>query len=171
MEKKYLEIGKVVALHGIKGELKVNPWSDSPDFLLNFEEFYLDKSGLDRLKIKNIRINKNVVIIMFHDINSAEKAQTYKNKILYADRDYINLPNNTFFIQDLIGLSVVDVDTNKEYGIIEDVTQTGANDIYHIKDKDKTLLIPAIKKVVIKTDIQKKIMLIKPLKGLFDNED
>ena len=71
-------------------------------------------------------------------------------------------------IQDLIGLAVKDADTGKEYGIVKNIFQTGANDVYEIKDTDKTYLIPAIPDVIINTDINKGEILIRPLEGLFD---
>ena len=84
----------------------------------------------------------------------------------------MDLEEGEYFIQDLIGLEVVDADTGESYGKLSDVSQTGANDVYHIsKPGEKEKYIPAIKQVVIETDVDGGVMKIRPLKGLFDDED
>ena len=93
--------------------------------------------------------------------------------MLFADRNAFELGENTYFIQDLIGLEVINADNpSVKYGVLSDVSQTGANDVYHIKDESgKEVLVPAIADVVIRTDIDAGVMEIRPLKGLFDDED
>ena len=87
-------------------------------------------------------------------------------KILYADRADMPLEKGEYFIQDLIGLTVVDADTGEGYGTLSDVSQTGANDVYHISKPGKSeKLIPAIRDVVVETDLDGGIMRIRPLKG------
>ena len=83
-------------------------------------------------------------------------------------RDVLELDEDTYFIQDLMGLEVRDADTSQVYGTITDVMQTGANDVYVIKGDDKEYLVPAIADVVVSTDIDGGIMTIRPLDGLFD---
>ena len=101
-----------------------------------------------------------------------DDAQKLRNRILFAAREDFELEEGTYFIQDLLGLEVLDADSGKRYGIISDVTQTGANDVYHIKGEDgKEVLIPAIADVVLETDVDGGVMRIRPLKGLFDDED
>ena len=82
------------------------------------------------------------------------------------------MEEGTYFVQDLLGLEVFDADTGTRYGEISDVTQTGANDVYHIRGENgKEVLIPAIADVVLETDVENGRMVIRPLKGLFDDED
>ena len=98
-----------------------------------------------------------------------EEAQKLRNRVLYIDRDDVELDEGCYFVQDLIGLEVVDADSGESYGKITDVSQTGANDVYHIADeKGNVKLIPAIPEVVAETDIEGGIMKITPLEGLFD---
>ena len=105
-------------------------------------------------------------------IDDIETANKYRNKTLYLDKENITLPKGSYFIQDLEGLQVIDVDDNSiVYGELIEVSPTGANDVYHIKQGEKVYLIPAIKQVVIETDIEAGVMKIRPLKGLFDDED
>lgn len=169
--KQFLETGKIVSTHGLKGEVKIQPWSNSPEFLCEFDSLYID-NGQKTVVIENARVQKNTVIMKLEGIDTPEQAIAMRNKILFIDRADIELEEGCYFVQDLIGLQVSDVDSSEIYGEIIDVTETGANDVYHIKAEDgKMYYIPAIPDVVIDTDIAEKKMLIRPLKGLFDNED
>lgn len=170
MKKKFLEIGKIVSTHGIKGEVRVQPWCDDSELLTEFDSLYL-KEGQEEIIIESARVHKNVVVMKFENVNDMNSAQLLRNRILYVDRDDLVLDDKTYFIQDLIGLKVIDFDNeSKVYGKIIDVTQTGANDVYHIQDENKkVVLIPAIADVVKETDIDNEIMKITPLKGLFDD--
>lgn len=165
--KKYLEVGKIVSVFGIKGEVKVQPWCDSPDFLCEFDRLFW-KSG-DVVEISHARVQKNIVVMKINGVDTVEDAQKLRNRVLYMDREDVELDDGCYFIQDLIGLEVEDADSAKIYGKISDVSQTGANDVYHVETKDsRVLLIPAIPEVVVETDIKNGKMLIRPLDGLFD---
>lgn len=169
--KDFLEIGQIVTVHGIHGEVKVKPWCDSAEFLCEFDELFLSDSK-NVITIENARVQKNMALLKIKGIDTIEDANKLRNKILYINRNDVELDENTYFIQDLIGLEVIDVDTNFSYGILDDVSETGANDVYHIKsNENKMYYIPAIADVVIETNIQEGKMLIRPLKGLFDDEN
>lgn len=165
--KNMIESGKVVNTHGIKGEIKVVPWCDYPEFLCEFDIIYIGKEKTP-YNVDSARVHKNTVLIKLSGINTPESANALRNKIVYIDRNEIELEEGTYFIQDIIGLTVKNADTGEIYGEIKDVLQTGANDVYEIKNGDKTYLIPAIENVVIETDINNSVMLIRPLEGLFD---
>lgn len=167
--KKYLEAGRIVATHGIKGEVKVQPWCDSPQVLCNLSVLYFD-NGKTPVKV-GARPHKNAVIMKIEGVNSAQDAAALRGRVLYLDREDIQLDDGTYFIQDLIGLKVADADTGEEYGILIDVSPTGANDVYHVKTKKGEVLIPAVPSVIIETDIDRGIMRILPIKGMFDDED
>lgn len=172
MKKKFLEIGKIVSTHGIKGEVRVQPWCDDSELLTEFEVLYFNQ-GKEEVIIEDARVHKNVVVMKIQNVNDMNTAQLLRNKILYIDREDLLLDESTYFIQDLINMKVIDFDDeNKVYGKIIDVTQTGANDVYHIEDSNgKVVLIPAIADVVKVTDIDNDIMKITPLKGLFDETE
>ena len=170
MKKQYLEIGKIVAVQGLKGELRVEPWCDDAKFLCQFNELYFDK-GNTKITIEKSRPHKTLAVIKFNGVNTPEEAAKLRNKVLFMNRDDAVLEEGCYFVQDLIGLKVIDVDTNKDYGELIDVSETGANDVYYIKSGEVTYLIPAIPDVVINTNIEEGIMLIRPMKGLFDDED
>ena len=164
-----IETGKVVGTHGVNGEIKIQPWTDSPDIMLDFENVYIDDRKFD---VENTKVHKNGILYKLYGIDNLNKAELLRNKIIYVDRALFNLPKGTFFIKDLLTLKVVDADTGLDYGEISDVLQTGANDVYEITDKSgKVRMIPAIKEVIIETDIAKKLMKIRPLPGLFEEDE
>lgn len=171
MIKDYLEIGKITSTHGIKGEMRVQPWCDSPEYMKKFKTLYLDKKGDKPLKVSS-RSNGNMVILKVQGIDTVEEAAKYRDKVLFMKRSDAKLPEGTWFIQELIDCTVIDADNEeKTYGVISDVSQTGANDVWHIKQGDKEYLIPAIPSVVISTDVVQGIVKIRPLKGIFDDEN
>ena len=146
------------------------PWCDSPEFLCAFKKLYL-KNG-DTVDVTNARVQKNMVILKIKGVNSIEQADVMRNTILYMNRSDIELDEDVFFWQDILNCTVIDADTGKEYGKITDILETGANDVYQITDKDgKNYLIPVIDDVVVSTDIDSEIVTIRPLKGIFDDED
>lgn len=166
---KYLETGKIVSIHGLKGEVKIQPWCDSPEYLCGFKRFY-SKTGDHTYEIERIRPQGNMVIAKLKGVDTPEQAQAMRGRILYIDRDDADLPEGSYFVADLIGLEVRD-ESGKSYGVISDVLQTGANDVYEIKsDNGKLYYIPAIPSVVLLTDIEGGKMTIYPMEGLFDED-
>lgn len=171
MFKKYLQAGQIVGTHGVKGELKVQPWCDSEDFLLQFKTLYFNR-GETPAKVVSARVHKKLLLIKLEGVDTVESADTFRNRILYIDRDDVKLPEGRYFMQDLIKMDVYDADTFIYYGVITDVMRTGANDVYQITSQShKDYLIPAVPSVVINVDFEKNKMLIRPIKGIFDDED
>lgn len=166
MKKEYLEAGKIVTTHGIRGEVKIMPYTDTPELLCEFDRLFIGKEKAE-IYIDRARVAKNMVIAKIVGIDTVEAAEKYRNKVLFMHRDDLELDEDTYFIQDLIDMEVKDADSGFVYGKITDVLQNGANDVYVIKG-DREYLVPAIPDVVISTDIDSNIMLIRPLEGLFD---
>ncbi|MBQ3139225.1 MAG: 16S rRNA processing protein RimM [Ruminococcus sp.] len=166
MKKEYLEAGKIVTTHGIRGEVKIMPYTDTPELLCEFDRLFIGKDKSE-LYIERSRTAKNMVIAKIEGIDTVEAAEKYRNKVLFMHRDDLELDEDTYFIQDLIDMEVQDADSGFVYGKITDVLQNGANDVYVIKG-DREYLVPAIPDVVISTDIDSNIMQIRPLDGLFD---
>lgn len=169
MKKQYLEIGRIVSTSGIKGEVRVQPWSDFPDFLLGFPTLYFD-GGKTPVTVERGRTQKNIAILKLAGVNDIDAANLLRGKVLWCDRKDVQLDDRTYFIQDLIGMTVVDADDPQlVYGTLAEVSPTGANDVYHIEKDGRTVLIPAIRQVVVETDVEAGIMRIRPLEGLFDD--
>lgn len=172
MLKKYLELGQIVSTHGVRGEMRLNPWCDSPDFVKKIKTVYFDKDGEKSIAVESARPHGNIVILKLQGINTIEEAQSYRSTVLYMNRDDARLPENTWFVEDLIGCSVFEDGSDRNYGKISDVQKYPANDVWTVKQPDgKNVLVPAIKSVVIRTDIENKSVYIKALKGLFDEEE
>ena len=166
MKKQFLEAGKIVTTHGIRGEVKIMPYTDTPELLAEFDRLFTGKDK-NELIIEHSRVFKNMVIAKIEGIDTPEEAEKLRNKLLYMHRDDLELDEDTYFIQDLIGIEVRDADSGFVYGKITDVMQTGANDVYVITG-EREYLVPAIPDVVISTDIDAEIMTIRPLDGLFE---
>lgn len=161
-----IEVGKIVNTHGLKGEVKIVPWLDFPEMFEIVDTAYT-KSG-EKLTVDNIRYQKANVIVKFAEIDNIDKAERLKNSVIYADREiFDDLPEGTYLIADIIGLTVTDGEVN--YGKVTDVIQTGSNDVYVVeKEGSKQLLIPAIKDVILDTDVEKGIITVKLIDGLLD---
>ncbi len=173
MLKPYLELGQIVSTHGIKGEVRVNPWCDSPEFACMFKTVYLDDKGEKPVRVIASRPHGNIALMKLEGIDTVEQAAAMRNKILYMARKDVSLSEDSWFIADLIGCKAVDADDeNKIWGTLTDVSQTGANDVWHITDENgKEYLLPVIPPVVINTDVENEKVYIRPLKGIFDDED
>lgn len=170
MKKRYLEAGQIVNTHGIKGEVRVKPWCDSPEFLTRFDGFYFNEGALYR-KANSIRVHKELVIVKFDGIDDINSAMPLVRNVIYIDREWVDLPEGSYFEQDLIGLSVEDEATGRVYGVLSEVAKTGANDVYRVDCGDRQFWIPAIKQVIKSVDLQAGKMLVTPIKGLFDDEN
>ena len=171
MKKQFLESGKIVGTHGIKGEVRIDPWCDSPEFLCAFKKLYLDDKGETFIEVKS-RPHKHITLSKIKGVDTIEQAERLRGKIVYIDRSDINLGEGVNFVQDLIGLDVIDSDSGECYGKITDVLRTGANDVYEITGKDgKKYLAPVIDEVILCKNIDEGFVLIRPMKGIFGDED
>ena len=169
MKKQFLEIGKIVGTHGLKGEVKVDAWCDSPNFLCRFKRLY-KKDGTE-IKVISSKVHKNMGIILFDGVTSVEQADTMRGTVLYMNRDDARLPKGANFVQDLIGLKVIDFENETEYGVITDVIKTGANDVYQVEKNGKEYFVPVIPDVVKEKNIDEGFVRIFAMKGIFEDED
>ena len=166
--KQFLETGKITGTHGLKGEVRVQPWADSPEFLTEFDELYLD-NGARKIVIISSRVHKGMLIMKIKGVDSIEDADRLRNRILYMNRDDVELEDGAYFIQDLIGLDVIDDDTGERLGTLADVSETGANDVYHVRISDgREVLIPVIPDVVREISLEDGCVRIFRMKGLFE---
>lgn len=165
---KFLEIGEVVGTHGIAGELRVQPWCDSPEVFCQLKTLYTDPAGQEKIKVKS-RPHGRIVLVKVEGLGDATAAAQWRSRVLYAARDDLKLPAGRYFICDLIGLPVKDADTGEVYGTVTDVSNTGASDIYHMQTADgRLILIPAIPDIVLSVQPEGEGILIRVMEGLFD---
>lgn len=165
-----LEAGKIINTHGLRGEVKVVTWTDYPEVFEDIAFVWVKRrSGEERLDIKNIKYQKNNIIVKFAQINSIEEAEQYKNLVLLVDRDQMPpLPEGMNYIVDLIGLEVYD-EAGEKIGEIADVINTGANDIYDVKREGKrNLLLPVIDECVLNVDVENGRVTVHIMEGLDD---
>lgn len=164
----YIEIGQIVNTNGLKGVVKVNPFTDDISKFEDLKYVYIQlKSELKKVKIEQVRYNKNQVLLKLEGIDSIEEAEKYRNFYLKTEKEsQEDLGEDTYYIVDLIGIDVYS-DKNEYLGKIEDVFPTGSNDVYVVKDNlGKQILIPAIADVVKKVDLKNKKMIINLIPGL-----
>lgn len=165
----FLEIGQIVGTHGVRGELRVQPWCDAPQVLASMRTLYLQQ-GATAVRVRS-RVHKTMVLMTMDGVDTVEQAQAMKNEILWLRREDMHLPKGKHFVQDIIGCHVFDADSGVDYGVVTDVSNTGANDIYHLRYKGTEVLIPAIKEIVLEVSPENDRIAIRPMKGLFDDED
>lgn len=164
----YIEIGQIVNTNGLKGVVKVNPFTDDISKFEDLKYVYIQlKRELKKVKIEQVRYNKNQVLLKLEGIDSIEEAEKYRNFYLKTEKEsQEDLGEDTYYIVDLIGLDVYS-DKNEYLGKIEDVFPTGSNDVYVVKDNlGKQILIPAIADVVKEVDLKNKKMTINLIPGL-----
>lgn len=155
MSKKY-EIGKIVNTFGIKGEIKIYPYVD---YIMDLKFFYVDDN---KMEIEKCRTQKNLVIVKIKGIDDINVVEKLKGKIASVyEEDLPSLPDGTYYIKDLIGLDVI-TDDGRELGKLDDVIQTGANDVYNVNG----ILLPVIDEVVKKIDLENHKIVVHLIDGL-----
>lgn len=170
MKHEFLECGKIINKRGIGGELKVDCYCDCPASVFGAKVMYLDRNGEKSFEVTSVKEYKGFLYIKLKGIDSAEDADSMRNKILYVSRNDVEIDNGRNFIADLIGLDVVDCNNGKVYGKIKDVVNFGASDIYVISDGNAEYMLPAVDGVIVKTNLDSHV-LINPIPGIFDEAE
>lgn len=169
-ETEWATIGQVVALFGVRGEVKVRSLTDIPDRFQQLEVVYLGPDAVQTYKIEHVRPYKGeMVILKLAGINDANAAETLRNhSLLIPVEQLAKLPPDSYYQHDILGLTVHLLD-GRELGPIVDILETGSNDVYIIKGSDgKQIMIPALKTVVKQIDLLRRTMYIDPLPGLLE---
>ena len=151
MEKKFLEAGEVANTHGIQGEVRINPWCDSPEFLLQFDTLYIDGTPV---KVLSARIHKNCVLAVLEGVDDVNAAMRLKGKKVEIDRSGVVLPAGRHFIADLIGLEVRDADSGEVLGKVADVLTPPAHEVYVVKGGKHEYMIPAVDAFLKETNVE-----------------
>ena len=164
---KYLELGQIVNVRGLKGEVKVNSFTDDNTKFERLPIYIKKKDIIKEYKIEKIGFSKNQVIIKFKDIDTIDEAENLRNAYIVVDREDLGaLPEGIYYIADLIGLDVFT--ENEEYlGKVDDIYNTGSNDIYVVKDDlGRQKLLPGIDEVIKNVDIEEGKIIVNLIKGL-----
>lgn len=168
MKQEYFELGQIVNHFGIKGMLKVNSFTDDISKFEKLTTILVEKNGkLEKMQIEEVKYSKNQVLLKIKGINTVEEAEKYRGCYLkIARKDAKELPEGTYYIADLIGLEVY-TDEQILLGKLTDIYNSGANDIYVVKNElGKQILLPAIKEVIKQVDIEQEKIVVHLLKGL-----
>lgn len=165
---KYLELGQIVNVKGLKGEVKANVFTDDKTKFEKFKSVFLKKKdSIQEYEIEKIGYQKNQIIIKFKNIDNIDDAEKLRNSYILVDRKNLDpLPEGVYYIADLIGLDVYTEDGDF-IGRVDDIYNTGSNDIYVIKNDDGTQkVLPGIKDVIKKIDIENRKIIVNLIKGL-----
>ncbi len=165
---KYFEVGQIVNTFGVKGVLKVKPFTDEMERFEELKKVYIcKKEKLEEVEIEEVKYHKDMILLKVKGIDDMNEAEKVKGLYLKIDRKNAKkLPKDTYFIADLLGLEVYS-DTGELLGKVNDIFRTGANDVYVVKDENgKQLLLPGIPDVIKEIDLEKEKIIVHLLKGL-----
>lgn len=170
MLKNYLEVGQIVGTHGLRGEVRLDPWCSGAAFIRKFKTLYFDADGKSPVSVLSAREHGNIVILKLACAETIEEAEKLRGKKLWLRRADASLDSGEWFIEELIGCRVLDADSPEIcYGTLTEVASTkGANDVWYITKGDVETPVPAIPDVVIRCDVVENTVYIRPIRGLFD---
>ena len=166
MEQKFLEAGEIVSTHGIQGEVKILPWADGPEFLLDFKTFYLDGKPY---AVRSARVHKTCVLAKLEGVDTPEQATLRRGRKVCIDRSNVQLPAGTVFIADLIGCRVLD-DNGTEIGKIKDVLTMPSSDVYVIQGEHQ-YMIPSVKEFVKEINVAEGFVRVHLIEGMATDEN
>ena len=164
----YFEVGQIVNTFGIKGQLKVKPFTDDMERFEELKTVYIcKKNEMKKVEIEDVKYNKQCVLLKVKGIEDLTEAEKYKGLFLKIDRkDAKKLPKDTYFIADRLGLEVY-TDEGELLGKVDDIFPTGANDVYVVKDElGKQILLPSIPEVLKEIDLEKGKVIVHLIEGL-----
>ena len=162
MAEQYLEGGKIVNTFGIRGEVKIEPWCDSAEFLKKFKTLYID--GQPR-KVLSARVHKSMLIAKLEGVEDVNTAMLLKNKVVFFDRKDARLPKKSFFLADIIGCQVVD-EEGRTVGTLTEVLTMPAQNVYVVEGEGETHSIPAVPEFILDTDPENKLIRVHLIEGM-----
>jgi len=162
MKNELIETGKIVNTHGMRGEVRVQPWADSPDFLMGFDHFFID--GVP-VKVLSAKVHKGSIIASLEGVEDIDAAIKMKNKIIMVKKEDIHLEEGRHLVADIIGLRAVNAETGENIGVIADVLSMPASNVYVIKG-EREILVPAVPEFIVETDLEDGFVKIRLIEGL-----
>ena len=168
MDKKYLECGKIINTHGVRGGIKLESWCDTPQDLASLKRVFL-KNGeeYELCKVKKASVFKQFVLFELDGVTDIDAAMALRGKVVYADRDDLSIDEDAFFIADIIGLPVIDLESGEELGRLTDVLNLGASDLYELQTKNGKKLIPAVPEFIKEVDLERGVF-VSLIEGMLD---
>ncbi len=163
MKSRFLEAGEIVNTHGVRGEVKIVPWCDSPEFLCAFKTVYLD--GAPK-KVLSARPHKGNVLALLEGVEDVNAAMLLKGKVISIDRTGVSLPDGRHFIADLIGLEVRKADTGEVLGWIKDVLTLPVHEVYVVEGGAHRYMIPAVDAFLVQTNVEEGYLRVNLIEGM-----
>lgn len=162
MKSEFLETGEIVNTHGIAGEVKLMPWSDSPEFLLDFHTLYVDGKPLE---VQSARVHKTALLVKFRGYEDVNAAMALKGKRVSIARADARLAPGQFFLADLIGLTVRD-EAGQSVGTLKEVLTPSRQNVYVVEGEDGVHMIPAVPEFIKKVDVDAGEMVVSLIEGM-----
>ena len=159
--KEFLDCGQIVNTHGVRGEVRIVPWADSPEFLCQFSTLYID--GAPR-RVLSSRVHKGSVIARLDGMDTVEQAMLLRDKTVQISRADAKLPKGTFFLADIIGLKVVD-EEGRTLGARKEVLSPSVQQVY-VVDGEREILIPAVPEFILETNIEGGYIRVRLIEGM-----
>ena len=163
MKEQFLEAGEIVNTHGIKGEVKIIPWCDTPEFLCQFNTLYLDGTPV---KVRSMRVHKNSVLAVLEGVEDVNAAMRLKGRTVCIDRTQVTLPPGRHFLADLIGLEVREADTGRVLGTLKEVLPLPAHEAYVVKGPRGSFMIPAVDEFLVETCVEGGYLTVRLIEGM-----
>lgn len=162
MEKQqYIEAGKIVNTHGVRGEVKIQVWLDSPEFLRRFKTIYIDAKPV---KMLSARVHKGFVIAVLEGVDDINAAMSLKNKTVHIDRADAKLGKGEYFLCDIIGARVEN-ESGELIGVLEDILETPASSVYIVRGESEHM-IPAVPEFILKTNAEQGVITVRLIEGM-----
>lgn len=162
---RYLEAGLIVATHGVRGEIKILPWADGPEFLLEFDNIYIDGACY---QVESSRVHKTCALLKLAGLDTIEAVTPLMQQVVKIDRDEIELEEGYHFIADLVGLKVLS--DGQEIGTLQEVLSLPGNDVYVVRGQHE-YMIPVVKEFVEEPDFSAGTLTVHLLEGMRTDEN
>ena len=161
MKKQYLEAGRIVNTHGVRGEVRIEPWADEAAFLTRFKRFYMDGQPV---RVRSCRVHKTLCIAQLEGVDDVNAAMALKGKVIFIDRKDAKLPKGTVFLQDILGARVVDEEGN-DLGVLDQVLPAPAASVYVVKG-EREILIPDVPAFILDKDAENSVITVRLIEGM-----
>lgn len=163
----YIAVGKIINTFGIKGQVKVYPYTDDIERFSELKTVFIGKNK-SKVEIENVIYHKGFAIIKFLGLNNINEVLLYKDDLIYIiEKDLRTLPDDHYFIFDLLDCEVIDI-SGKKLGYLSNVLQYASNDVYAIKNNNKEFLIPAVKEFIKEVNIEEKKIIVRTIEGMME---
>ena len=165
----YLEIGKIINTHGVRGELKLDPWCEPGEVFEGLSQVYIDGRPVS---VRGWRLHQRFVLLTLEGVGDMDAAAALKNRVVSARRDEIELPEGQYFYSDLFGFEVYDSRIGQVIGVLEDVRELPGSDLYVVRDaQGREILVPAVEAFEEEVDFDTRRLVLRTIEGKLPDEN